>query len=200
MVPGEGLVAGPAKLLCGRCEVRGECLEFALDTHEEFGIWGGLSTAERRACAGAGGCVERWTGPESICRSISMARVWPVPSKWGGSLMTAVHEVVARSGECLYRGADVELACEIYESSPVGTRMVCHRGEPALAEWPLDEPIPFRLPAVDEAISYALTAAGEAAALFVVDTTDVAALRQRCPALFTGRSSRALGGRGRSAS
>ena len=47
--PEKGASPAAAKLLCGRCEVRGECLEFALDTHEEFGIWGGLSTAERRA-------------------------------------------------------------------------------------------------------------------------------------------------------
>jgi WhiB family redox-sensing transcriptional regulator len=47
--PEKGASPAVAKLLCGRCEVRGECLEFALDTHEEFGIWGGLSTAERRA-------------------------------------------------------------------------------------------------------------------------------------------------------
>ena len=199
--PEKGASPAAAKLLCGRCEVRGECLEFALDTHEEFGIWGGLSTARAPGIAPTPAAASS-TGPgrsRSAVRS-RRARLWPVPSGWGGSLMTAVHEVIARSGECLYRGADVELACEIYESSPVGTRLVCHRDGPAPAEWPVDEPIPFRLPAVDEAIGYALTAAGEAAALFVVDTTDVAALRQRCPALFTRRSSRALGGRGRSAS
>ena len=38
-----------AKLLCGRCDVRAECLEFALGTNEDYGIWGGLSTAERKA-------------------------------------------------------------------------------------------------------------------------------------------------------
>jgi WhiB family redox-sensing transcriptional regulator len=47
--PEKGASSAAAKLLCGRCEVRAECLEFALDTNEEFGIWGGLSTAERRA-------------------------------------------------------------------------------------------------------------------------------------------------------
>jgi hypothetical protein len=112
--------------------------------------------------------------------------------------MTAVHEVIARSGECLYRGCDVELACEIYEASPVGTRLVCRRGEPATVS--VDEPIPFRLPAIDEPVPYALTADGEAAAeMFVVDTTDVESLLRRCPALFAGRASRGIG-RGRSAS
>ena len=34
--------------MCGECEVRAECLEFALDTNQDSGIWGGLSEEERR--------------------------------------------------------------------------------------------------------------------------------------------------------
>jgi hypothetical protein len=107
--------------------------------------------------------------------------------------MNAVHEVIAASGECLYRGCDVELACEVYEASPAGTRLVCRRGtapaprrsEPAATSM-VDEPIPSRLSAIDESVPYALTKAGYAAAdMFVVDTTNVAELRRRCPALFT---------------
>jgi WhiB family redox-sensing transcriptional regulator len=30
------------------CEVRAECLEYALAHDERFGIWGGLSERERR--------------------------------------------------------------------------------------------------------------------------------------------------------
>lgn len=37
-----------AKRICRACPVRAECLEFALGTGEEFGIWGGLSEIERR--------------------------------------------------------------------------------------------------------------------------------------------------------
>jgi WhiB family redox-sensing transcriptional regulator len=47
--PERGESPAAAKLLCGRCDVRAECLEFALDTNEDYGIWGGLSTAERKA-------------------------------------------------------------------------------------------------------------------------------------------------------
>ena len=32
-----------AKTICTTCEVRGECLEYALQNDERFGIWGGLS-------------------------------------------------------------------------------------------------------------------------------------------------------------
>jgi WhiB family redox-sensing transcriptional regulator len=47
--PEKGESPAAAKLLCGRCDARAECLEFALDTNEDYGIWGGLSTAERKA-------------------------------------------------------------------------------------------------------------------------------------------------------
>jgi WhiB family redox-sensing transcriptional regulator len=47
--PEKGVSPAPAKLLCGRCEVRAECLELALDANEQFGVWGGLSAMERRS-------------------------------------------------------------------------------------------------------------------------------------------------------
>ena len=37
----------PAKRVCAKCEVRAECLDFALKNNEKFGIWGGLNTKER---------------------------------------------------------------------------------------------------------------------------------------------------------
>ena len=37
-----------AKAVCGECQVRGLCLEFALATNQESGIWGGTSEEERR--------------------------------------------------------------------------------------------------------------------------------------------------------
>ena len=37
-----------AKRVCTACEVRVECLEYALANDERFGIWGGLSERERR--------------------------------------------------------------------------------------------------------------------------------------------------------
>jgi hypothetical protein len=119
--------------------------------------------------------------------------------------MTAVHEVISASGECLYRGCDVELACEIYEASPPGTRLRCRDEAPPRRTQPArGEPIPYRLSDIDESVPYALTAAGYAASdLFVVDTTDVASLRRRCPELFSRETKTAPAGRrgrGRSAS
>ncbi|MDU5308733.1 MAG: WhiB family transcriptional regulator, partial [Varibaculum cambriense] len=37
-----------AKAVCELCEVRDECLSYALENDERFGIWGGLSERERR--------------------------------------------------------------------------------------------------------------------------------------------------------
>jgi WhiB family redox-sensing transcriptional regulator len=46
--PEKGGSTRDAKKICGSCEVRAECLEYALQNDERFGIWGGLSERERR--------------------------------------------------------------------------------------------------------------------------------------------------------
>src|SRR6266567_3750573 len=38
-----------AKAICARCPVRPQCRDYALATAQEWGIWGGLSVAERAA-------------------------------------------------------------------------------------------------------------------------------------------------------
>ncbi len=45
--PEKGGSTREAKQVCSNCEVRSECLEYALRSGEQFGIWGGLSKAER---------------------------------------------------------------------------------------------------------------------------------------------------------
>ena len=37
-----------AKAICQECVVREECLQFALATNQEFGVWGGTTESERR--------------------------------------------------------------------------------------------------------------------------------------------------------
>jgi WhiB family redox-sensing transcriptional regulator len=46
--PEKGGSTREAKRVCLGCDVRGECLEYALENDERFGIWGGLSERERR--------------------------------------------------------------------------------------------------------------------------------------------------------
>ncbi|MFM8267274.1 MAG: WhiB family transcriptional regulator [Ilumatobacteraceae bacterium] len=38
-----------AKQVCGECPVQADCLQYAIDTNQDAGIWGGLSEEERRA-------------------------------------------------------------------------------------------------------------------------------------------------------
>lgn len=46
--PEKGGSTREAKRICQACAVRDECLEYALEHDERFGIWGGLSERERR--------------------------------------------------------------------------------------------------------------------------------------------------------
>lgn len=46
--PEKGGSTREAKRICAQCTVRAECLEYALENDERFGIWGGLSERERR--------------------------------------------------------------------------------------------------------------------------------------------------------
>ncbi len=46
--PEKGGSTREAKRTCMACEVRVQCLDYALANDERFGIWGGLSERERR--------------------------------------------------------------------------------------------------------------------------------------------------------
>ncbi|GAA1725580.1 WhiB family transcriptional regulator [Microbacterium paludicola] len=46
--PEKGGSTRDAKRICTSCDVRTQCLEYALQNDERFGIWGGLSERERR--------------------------------------------------------------------------------------------------------------------------------------------------------
>lgn len=46
--PEKGGSTRGAKKVCGSCEVREQCLAYALANDQRFGIWGGLSERERR--------------------------------------------------------------------------------------------------------------------------------------------------------
>lgn len=46
--PEKGGSTRDAKRICTSCDVRAQCLQYALENDERFGIWGGLSERERR--------------------------------------------------------------------------------------------------------------------------------------------------------
>jgi WhiB family redox-sensing transcriptional regulator len=45
--PEPGSSVRDAKRICGLCEMRPACLQYALANDERFGVWGGLSEKER---------------------------------------------------------------------------------------------------------------------------------------------------------
>ncbi|MEU6353311.1 WhiB family transcriptional regulator [Streptomyces sp. NPDC047072] len=45
--PEPGSSVREAKKICGMCEMRPACLEYAMRHDERFGVWGGLSEKER---------------------------------------------------------------------------------------------------------------------------------------------------------
>lgn len=46
--PEKGGDAHTGRALCQSCPVAAECLDYALDNNEQFGIWGGLTAHDRR--------------------------------------------------------------------------------------------------------------------------------------------------------
>lgn len=47
--PLRGAPTEPARRVCATCPVRAECLQWAIEQHEQHGIWGGTTEKERRA-------------------------------------------------------------------------------------------------------------------------------------------------------
>lgn len=50
--PDQGGSTLEAKRVCMGCDVRAECLDYALRNNERFGVWGGTSERERRKLLG----------------------------------------------------------------------------------------------------------------------------------------------------
>jgi WhiB family transcriptional regulator, redox-sensing transcriptional regulator len=51
-----------AKRVCGECSVTSQCLDFALATNQDSGIWGGLSEEERRVIRRRRAAAQRAAG------------------------------------------------------------------------------------------------------------------------------------------
>ena len=45
-----------AKQICGGCEVRPQCLSYALEADERYGVWGGLSERDAAAQGAVSAC------------------------------------------------------------------------------------------------------------------------------------------------
>lgn len=49
--PHKGASTAEAKRICGLCEVREECLAYAIETGERHGVWGGMTERHRAKLA-----------------------------------------------------------------------------------------------------------------------------------------------------
>jgi len=56
-----------AKRVCRACPVTAECLAYALEMGEEYGVWGGMSPQQRRRLNGGPVRYERRTDGEKHC-------------------------------------------------------------------------------------------------------------------------------------
>ena len=71
--PEKGGSTREAKKVCLTCDVRQDCLEYALENDERFGIWGGLSERERRKLKKRGCLVSASTGRSHV-RAVGLGR------------------------------------------------------------------------------------------------------------------------------
>jgi WhiB family redox-sensing transcriptional regulator len=56
--PDAGESAAKAISICDRCAVELQCLQYALDHDERFGVWGGVSERDRRRMRGTRGIYD----------------------------------------------------------------------------------------------------------------------------------------------
>lgn len=75
--PEVGTPSRKAKETCFACDVRTECLTYALDNNERFGIWGGLNERERRQL--------RKTTPTPTPKPVATRSPIPRPEHGGGN-------------------------------------------------------------------------------------------------------------------
>src|SRR6202030_4219276 len=91
--PEKGGSTRDAKRVCRSCDVRAECLEYALEHDERFGIWGRMSERERRRLKRPRPAVRpRGENPSSRFRGVTwMAELgkWQARANLGGERVYA---------------------------------------------------------------------------------------------------------------
>lgn len=63
------------RAICNTCPVKTQCLQFALDTGQEYGVWGGTTPAERAAARHRAHRRSRLIDEEAVRRAAAGERV-----------------------------------------------------------------------------------------------------------------------------
>jgi WhiB family redox-sensing transcriptional regulator len=63
--PDTGHSSRDGRAVCARCPVRAECLAYAIEHHERYGVWGGMSERQRRHMRETGGRSVNRTGTDA---------------------------------------------------------------------------------------------------------------------------------------
>lgn len=95
--PDIGEDGGPAKLICASCPVQVECLQWAVDTSEQHGIYGGLSPRERQRLKR--GETPRVSLEDRLARA-QARRPQPKPCNWCGHSFVGRSNAVYCSEQC----------------------------------------------------------------------------------------------------
>lgn len=82
-----------AKAVCQACPASSACLKWAIDTGQEFGVWGETSEEERRAMRRGTFEIRPYTEPKPLC-----ARCGKHPVQ-GRSLCKGCHTWAGRNGK-----------------------------------------------------------------------------------------------------
>ncbi|MFF7335382.1 WhiB family transcriptional regulator [Streptomyces sp. NPDC008150] len=91
--PGEGASSqhqiNQATSVCARCPVREACLQWALDTRQDIGVWGGLSEGERRSIHRRANQLGGYTRRSSVVDQILTSRLEEFRAAAGAGLDSA---------------------------------------------------------------------------------------------------------------
>jgi WhiB family redox-sensing transcriptional regulator len=66
-----------AKKLCGSCDVKQQCLDYALENRERYGVWGGASPGDRYRMLRRSNPRFRWPSDHAITNPFTPARGGP---------------------------------------------------------------------------------------------------------------------------
>lgn len=101
--PEKGGSTREAKQVCLACEVKAQCLAYALENQERFGVWGGLSERERRRLQSRGGAgVDRDWSASADDWSAS-ADGWGEPSRRPGPPLAQLSDANTAAALELFR-------------------------------------------------------------------------------------------------